>query len=111
MWTKFDICSRALDRVGCATIASFDDGTEEADTAALHYESTVRDLLSKFPWRFAKHDADLDLLDEEAPAPWRAVWQLPTDVVLIREALIGGRPLTSYDIRANKLLSNAESGA
>lgn len=110
MWTKFDICSRALDAVGCASIASFDDGTEEANTASLHYEKTVRAMLSKFPWRFAKHNADLDLLDEEAPSPWQAAYQLPVDVVLIREANISGRTLTSYDIRANKLLANAVNG-
>lgn len=101
--TKFDICNRALVSAGCNTIASFDDGTTEAISAALFYQSEVTRLISKHPWRFAKTTADLDLIDEDAPGEWAAVWQIPTDVWRVLELTASGAGVASYDMQADRI--------
>jgi hypothetical protein len=53
--TQIGLCSRALLKIGAHSIASFDEGTAEAEVAAGLY-ATVRDtVLSAHPWNFATY--------------------------------------------------------
>ncbi len=47
------LCSRALLKLGADTLASFDEGTAEAEVAANLYPSVRDALLSAHPWSFA----------------------------------------------------------
>jgi len=55
----------ALGRIGSSVITALDDGSDEADQAALHYEQARDSLLRSHPWRFASLWVEL-VLDEEA---------------------------------------------
>jgi len=51
--TGIALCSRALIKLGADSIASFEDGTAEAEVAASLY-GPIRDaLISAHPWTFA----------------------------------------------------------
>ena len=58
-YTKIDLCSRALVKLGANTIASFDEATVEAKVCAQLYEPTLESLLASYPWRFALEKAEL----------------------------------------------------
>lgn len=47
------LCSRALLKIGAATIASFDEGTAEAEVANNLYAPIRDNLLKTHPWSFA----------------------------------------------------------
>lgn len=47
------LCSRALLKIGAATIASFDEGTAEAEVASNLYRPIRDNLLKGHPWSFA----------------------------------------------------------
>lgn len=47
------LCSRALLKLGASTIASFDEGTAEAEVSANLYPPVRDALLSAHPWNFA----------------------------------------------------------
>jgi len=56
------LCSRALLKIGAATIASFDEGSAEAEVAANLYPCIRDALISAHPWNFATGQASLPRL-------------------------------------------------
>jgi hypothetical protein len=76
--TALEICSRALLRLGAQTIASFDEGTAEAEVAAGLYAGTRDALLSSHPWSFATGQSVLPRLAATPTADFRHAFQLPT---------------------------------
>ena len=56
------LCSRALLKIGAQPIASFDEGTAEAEVAANLYPAARDALLSLHPWSFATAQATLPRL-------------------------------------------------
>ncbi|MGE5545579.1 MAG: hypothetical protein ACM33T_01680 [Solirubrobacterales bacterium] len=84
------LCSRALLKVGAATIASFTEGTAESEVAANLYP-TVRDaLLSAHPWNFASGQATLPRLAAEPVADYAYAFQLPSDFLRALSAGVAG---------------------
>ena len=59
------LCSRALLKIGAQPIASFDEGTAEAEVAANLYPAARDALLSLHPWSFATAQATLPRLAEQ----------------------------------------------
>ena len=53
MFTKIDLCSMALLKLGEKPIQSWHEDSAEAQLARTLFDSTVDTLLSVFPWRFA----------------------------------------------------------
>ena len=53
MFTKIDLCSMALLKIGEAPIQSLYEESVKAQLARTLFDSTVDSLLSMFPWRFA----------------------------------------------------------
>lgn len=95
--TQFDICNRALTKVGGNVIASFDDGTTEATACGQHYERSVRQHLAKHPWRFASGLASLGAPLQATPvALWKRAWQLPADLLTLFGVYRGDKPIV-YD--------------
>jgi hypothetical protein len=84
------LCSRALLKIGAQPVASFDEGTAEAEVAANLY-SAVRDaMLSSHPWSFATGQMDLPRLAEVPFADYRYAYQMPADFLRVLSAGSGG---------------------
>jgi len=89
--SAIDLCARALIKIGANTIASFTEGTAEAEVSASLY-ATVRDaLLSAHPWNFAIDQARLSQLASPPKADFEYAFQLPVGCIRVLSAGAGGR--------------------
>ena len=108
-YTKIDLCSRALVKLGANPIASFNEATAEAKVCTQLYEPTVESLLAAYPWRFALEKAGSARLVSTPTADYQYAYQLPNDCVRVLSA---GNGSTSqglqYKIIGNTLHTNAE---
>ncbi len=103
------LCSRALLKIGATPVASFDDGTAEAQVAQALYATTRDALLSANPWSFATAQARLPRLDEQPVADFTAVFQLPADFLRALSAGAGrGRGL-EYRITGRTLHAGSDA--
>ena len=108
-YTKIDLCSRALVKLGASTIASFDEATAEAKVCTQLYEPTLESLLAAYPWRFALEKAELARLVSVPNADYQYAYQLPNDCVRVLSAGNGSRSQgLKYKIVGNTLHTNAE---
>jgi len=108
--TSIALCSRALLKLGAGTIASFEEGTSEAEVSANLYPSLRDALLSSHPWSFATGQVSLAKLVSEPVADYDNAFQLPADFLRALSAGTGarGRGL-DYRIAERKLHTNADS--
>jgi hypothetical protein len=105
--TSIEICAQALVMIGAEPITSFVDGTTESKVAGEIYEVTVRDLLTRHPWRFAMIQQQLNRLTAGPPlSTWGAAYQVPADTMLIREVLVNGHPI-DYDRFEDRIFCGA----
>ncbi len=101
------ICSRALLKLGANTIASFDEGTAEAEVAANLYPSIRDGLLSAHPWSFATAQTSLGKLAAAPIADFEAAFQLPSDFLRALSAGPEGRGRgVEYRIAESRLYAN-----
>ena len=108
-YTKIDLCSRALVKLGASTIASFDEATAEAKVCTQLYEPTLESLLAAYPWRFALEKAELARLVSAPTADYQYAYQLPNDCVRVLSAGNGARSQgLKYKIVGNTLHTNAQ---
>lgn len=107
--SRIDLCSRALLKVGAHTIASFDEGTTEAEVAASIYP-TVRDsVLSSHPWNFATAQMTLPKLSSPPIADFANAFQLPADCIRVLSAGTGGRGQGAiYKIVQRRVLTDVD---
>lgn len=107
--SQIDLCSRALLKVGAHTIASFDEGTAEAEVAASLYP-TVRDsVLSAHPWNFATAQMTLPKLSVPPIADFANAFQLPSDCIRVLSAGTGGRGQGAvYKIVQRRVLTDVD---
>ena len=107
--TAIDLCSRALLKVGAHSIASFDEGTTEAEVAASLYP-TVRDaVLSTHPWNFATLQVNLSKLATAPVADYDCAFQLPSDCIRVLSAGTAGRGQgIRYKIARRQLHTNED---
>lgn len=104
------LCSRALLKLGAGTIASFDEGTAEAEVAANLYPSIRDALLSSHPWNFATGQTSLAQLAAEPVADYQYAYQLPVDFLRALSAGVGGRGHgVNYRIVEDRLHCNASA--
>ena len=102
------LCSRALLKIGAATISSFDEGTAEAEVAANLYPSVRDALLSAFPWTFATAQAKLPRLAAAPTADYAHAFQLPPDFLRALSAGAGGQGRgLAYRISETRLQTDA----
>ncbi len=103
------LCSRALMRVGCEPIASFEDGTAESEIASALYASARDALLSAYGWSFATGQAILARLEDAPLADYSHAYALPNDFLRALSAGTGsrGRGL-DYRIARNALHTDAD---
>ena|SRR3990167_9759470 len=82
-YTKFQICSRALTRIGANPISSFDDSSAltESRVAGREWDQFVEALLSEHRWGFARKEKTLDHLTTATNVRYTELWQLPSDML------------------------------
>ncbi|CAA7619542.1 conserved hypothetical protein [Magnetospirillum sp. LM-5] len=105
------LCSRALLKLGAASIASFDEGTAESEVCANLYPALRDAMLSSHPWNFATGQATLPLLAAAPVADYSCAYQLPADFLRALSAGLGARGFgLDYRIAENRLHCNVEDG-
>lgn len=105
--SPYDLCNRALVRVGANTITSFVANSAESQAASQEYEPRVRERLSgvmpgwpppggaAFEWRFSLKQALLGTPNSVAPPDtnWAYAYNIPPDLLAIRAVGVqGGSP-------------------
>ena len=107
-YTKIDLCSRALVKLGAQTISSFEEATAEAKICAQLYEPTLESLLASYPWRFALTKTQLPRLVSSPTADYQYAYQLPNDCIRVLSAGNGDSSQgLQYKIIGNTLHTNA----
>ena len=106
--TAIKICSRASVLIGGNLIASFTDGTVEADVANSMYEDTARTALTNSRWRFATTQAVLNRLAEEPVGRFSAAYQLPADCLMLGAVTIADATI-EYDTYGDKVYCDASA--
>ena len=93
--TKVDIASRALIMIGANPIASFTDGTTEANVTNTIYEEIIESSLTRHNWRFATGQQQLSLLANSPTGRFEYAYQIPANpeclkilAVTVNDALI-----------------------
>lgn len=108
--TGIALCSRALLKLGVNTIASFEEGTAEAEVAANLYPSVRDALLSSHPWNFATGQATLPRLAAAPVADHAHAYQLPADFLRALSAGTGNRGRgIEYRLAERRLLTDADA--
>lgn len=74
--TETDICNMALSEFGKGSIASMEEGVENARACKLFYEPTRREILREFPWGFAHRIERLAVVDRDVPG-WAYAYAYP----------------------------------
>ena len=107
-YTKIDLCSRALVKLGAQPISSFEETTAEAKVCAQLYEPTLESLLALYPWRFALVKTELGQLVQAPTADYKFAYQLPNDCIRVLSAGNASHSHgLSYKIVNNTLHTNA----
>lgn len=105
--TDIDICAHALVMIGANPITSFSDGTTEATACANLYETTVRDQLSRYRWRFASALVQLSRLEDEPAARWDAAYQLPAEMLSLTSVYAFDQPI-DFDRFEDRVFCDAD---
>ena len=101
------LCSRALLKLGAGSIASFDEGTAEAEIAANLYGHIRDSVVSAHPWSFATGQTVLARLSAEPVADYAYAFQLPADFLRALSVGVGERGRgTDYRIAERRLHAN-----
>lgn len=106
--TDIDICAHALVMIGAEPLTSFTDGTTESKACSNLYETTVRDQLSRYRWRFASALVQLSRLDDEPVARWDAAYQLPTDMLSLTSVYVNDKPV-DFDRFEDRVFCDVDS--
>ena len=109
MYDKFDIINGALVRIGANEIASLDDDTTEGTTARRIYPNTLRDLLSRYRWRFMIGEALLARLSAPPLGGWDAAYQIPTEAEVIESVTVNQHSI-NFDRIGDQIRCNATVG-
>lgn len=82
-YTKFQICSRALTRIGANPISSFDDSSAQTESrvAGREWDILVEALLTEHRWKFATKETSLNHLTTANNVRYEELWQLPSDIL------------------------------
>jgi hypothetical protein len=106
--TAIKICSRASILMGGSPIASFAEGTAEADVVDAMYEDMAREALTSTRWRFATNQLVLSRLQDSPAARYSASYQLPTDLLMLSAVTINDSPI-EFDTYGDKVFCDSSA--
>jgi len=89
--TALALCSRALLKIGAQPVASFEEGTAEAEVAANLYPGIRDAMLSAHPWSFATGQSTLARLAATPTADFAYAFQLPVGFLRVLSAGVPDR--------------------
>jgi hypothetical protein len=92
--------------MGGSPIASFEDGTAEADTCEAMYEDVARACLTNTRWRFATNQSVLTRLSTAPTGRFDAAYQLPATMLMLNAITVNDFPI-EYDLYGDKAYCNA----
>jgi hypothetical protein len=96
------LCNEALRMLGEFGITAFDEGTDQAQTLNLIYDSTRRFLLTAHPWRFTLAKQRLARLAETPVSEWTFIHALPAGMLALRALFptgaAGAAPVREFEI-------------
>ena len=101
--TKFDICTRALLMVGQPGVTSFEGSDASTVAAANFYDSTKRQILAAYPWRFAMRSTTINRLADVPDSQYSAAYQLPPLLIQVRRLRYGTSPISPFEIFGNQI--------
>ena len=85
MASSVQIAKLALQHIGDRyDISDIDEATVEAEQVNLIYDDTRKELLRRYPWRFAKKYVSPATLAVTVPGQYDYAYQYPTDAVRVR---------------------------
>ena len=109
--TNISISNKALTKCGAATIASFTEGSHEANVCSTMYETTKKGLLYYTFWNFAIIKQAMNRLNE-TPTDKNFLYahSLPGDIIRIKAVFDdNGYFLEDYRVEGQKIYSNTET--
>lgn len=110
---RVTLINRALARIGCLPIQSIADPGPAGSGVLDTYEAVLEDLLSKYPWHFAKKFAALSRETATPPLGWTYAFVLPPDRLALPRAYYDSaasdRPLTRFEVAGNRVYAMAEA--
>jgi len=101
------LCRRALLKIGCNPITSFDENTAEAEVASNLFAPIRDGILSAHPWSFATAQMTLARLNTTPVADYAYAYQMPVDFLRVLSAGIGRGRGAAYRIHENQLHTDA----
>ena len=109
--TSVSICSDALILLGAKPISSFNDGTDEANTADRLYPNIRDSALMMQPWSFSYKKVKLARLLTTPVSEWKYKYQMPGDALGNPRAVFNtsqpyARPVKEWEIQGTELMSN-----
>lgn len=108
MPTSVEICNVALVSIGAGTITSLQQAVTEAVAANQFYETTVRNWLSLYRWRFASGQQQLSRLQAAPVHRFSAAYQLPAATISLHGIFVNDLPI-DYQKYLDKAYCDAES--
>ena len=107
-FSKIDIATMALLKIGGEPITSFDDGTRSSQVVSNLYDSVKQSLFFTTFWNFATEKTELARLSETiTDKQYKYVYQAPGDVMRIKGVIDNAGNLnTDYTYEQNKIYSN-----
>jgi len=107
-FTKFDIASMALVKVGAEPITSFDDGSRSAQVVSTLYDATKQGLFYTTFWNFATEKTQLAKLAETpTDKSYTFAFQIPGDAMRVKGVFDNNGDLrTTYSVEQNKVYSD-----
>lgn len=109
MSSKVEIANSALAQLGDIRLLSLTDENETARKVNAIYDLKVNELLSLYPWSFAKKRRSLALLEDAPLFGYQKAFQLPSDIIRLLEINGGDREKYEHQVEGDKLLINAET--
>jgi hypothetical protein len=109
--TNISISNKALTKCGAGTIASFTEGSHEANVCSTMYDMTKKGLLYYTFWNFAIIKQAMNRLNETpSDKNFTYVHSLPGNIIRIKSVFNDeGRYLDDYKIEGNKVYSNDQT--
>lgn len=105
------LCNEALRMLGEFGVASFEEGTDLAQSCNAIYDTTRRLLLTTHPWRFTLAKQRLARLDETPDSEWRYMHAQPPGMLALRalfpSGAAGAAPMRQYEIYGARILSHS----
>lgn len=109
MPTRLEIIQRAQARIGDEPIVS--ETAPGAPTLVAIYDDVRDDLLSRYPWKFARVIRRLTRLSAVPEAHWSYYYQLPSDMLgaprAVYDSASEATPCTRFEITENRLATDA----